>query len=275
MTPKGPPVTECSSTYHRFYCSFVSTELDGIISCTGPRADDFKCYWKEVGSLTSSRQRLARLNSHWSPVERDGPPMRKSFIHVEAIHEGRLALYQVEKDSTTFGILLRHDDGSQSEFDDFFASLLLAKLRYFTLPPAPPGQGESSSADSAAGLDANHTTTAIVDLFDKHLRYVGAGDKWDSHGRTHFQGLVHEFVRRGTRVEFCLPAFPCKSSNQDKVQGVMPDRGEQLALEHLHSFVEAIENVYKPGATLWVVSDGHVFSDCSKLSRQLCHRTTS
>jgi pyoverdine/dityrosine biosynthesis protein Dit1 len=52
---------------------------------------------------------------------------------------------------------------------------------------------------------------------------------------------VYEFVRRGARVEFCLPAFPCKSSNPEKVVAVVPDRGEQLALENLHSFVEAIE----------------------------------
>ncbi|KAK0724095.1 Pyoverdine/dityrosine biosynthesis protein-domain-containing protein, partial [Lasiosphaeris hirsuta] len=110
--------------------------------------------------------------------------------------------------------------------------------------------------------EARETTDKIVHLFDSWLRYAGTNDKWHSRGREYFFGCVFEFVQRRARLEFCLPAFPCKSSNQDKVFGVLPDRGEQLALEHLYSFLEAIAEVYDEGAKLWIVSDGHVFSDC-------------
>ncbi|KAJ5107931.1 hypothetical protein N7456_004606 [Penicillium angulare] len=60
----------------------------------------------------------------------------------------------------------------------------------------------------------------------------------------------------------CLPAFPCKSSNLEKVAGVLPDRGEELALRRLYSVLRQIESIYEPGAKLCIISDGHVFSDC-------------
>lgn len=65
-------------------------------------------------------------------------------------------------------------------------------------------------------------------------------------------------------VEFYLPAFPYKSPNPDKVVGGGPDMGEQLALEHFHSFAGAIERIYEPGAKIWIINDAHVFSDCGK-----------
>ena len=32
----------------------------------------------------------------------------------------------------------------------------------------------------------------------------------------------------------------------------------------LKKFVEEIEKIYDAGAKLWIISDGHVFSDCSE-----------
>ncbi|RAH49993.1 isocyanide synthase family protein [Aspergillus brunneoviolaceus CBS 621.78] len=60
----------------------------------------------------------------------------------------------------------------------------------------------------------------------------------------------------------CLPAFPCKSSNLNKVGGVGPDRGEELALRRLHEVLGRMQEIYVPGAYLCIISDGHVFSDC-------------
>src|SRR6185436_17323058 len=50
--------------------------------------------------------------------------------------------------------------------------------------------------------------------------------------------------------------------NLGKVSGANPDAGEALALRTLESFVKAVREIYGPGARLWVISDGHVFSDC-------------
>jgi pyoverdine/dityrosine biosynthesis protein Dit1 len=48
----------------------------------------------------------------------------------------------------------------------------------------------------------------------------------------------------------------------------MPDMAEHIALDVLRDFVNEVNKVYAPGATLWVISDGHVFSDCSKYTRR-------
>lgn len=59
-----------------------------------------------------------------------------------------------------------------------------------------------------------------------------------------------------------LPAFPCKSSNFDKVGGLVPDKGEELALRRLIKATQDAAKIYPPGMKVWIVSDGHVFSDC-------------
>lgn len=42
-----------------------------------------------------------------------------------------------------------------------------------------------------------------------------------------------------------------------------------IALTTLHNFVRSVEDIYKPGAEVLIVSDGHVFSDCSKSLRDI------
>jgi pyoverdine/dityrosine biosynthesis protein Dit1 len=115
--------------------------------------------------------------------------------------------------------------------------------------------------------DADVAADAIVHLFDTSLRYVGKHDKWLRGGQDVFRQQVRSFTSRGARVEFCLPAFPCKSSSTEKVLSQSPDRGEYVALSNLQRFLQEVEDVYGPGAKLWIISDGHVFSDCSEYGR--------
>ena len=44
----------------------------------------------------------------------------------------------------------------------------------------------------------------------------------------------------------------------------MPDLAENIALDVLYGFIKEVNAVYEPGATMWIINDGHVFSDCSK-----------
>jgi pyoverdine/dityrosine biosynthesis protein Dit1 len=136
-------------------------------------------------------------------------------------------------------------------FEEFFVQLILDQADLCT---------NSLSLPQTVGGDL--VIEQIVDLFDSYLRYQGKNDKWDQGGRAYFTERIRHFTIQNATIEFCLPAFPCKSSNRDKVTGPDPDRGEELALERLHGFVEAVERLYGPGARLWVISDGHVFSDC-------------
>ena len=174
-------------------------------------------------------------------------------------HGAELMIYESQEgapDEAVLGVILRQPHATEAELDHVLASLLLKNISLFTSLPPPN--------------DTEDLTNAIVNLFDTRLRYVTANDKWRSHGgREFFFKRVHDFVQRGAKLKFCLPAFPCKSSNPEKVSGVLPDRGEQVALEHLDSFLDSIERIYEPGAKLYVVSDGHVFSDCGKLLENL------
>ncbi|KAK4096577.1 cytochrome P450 [Parathielavia hyrcaniae] len=159
-------------------------------------------------------------------------------------------LHSVQHNSTAVTAHNQSSHAGQTAFDDFFARLIL------------------DQADLCVGTEGLHapetesTTQKLVDLFDSYLRYEGKDDKWTDTGRTYFTERIRHFTTRNLTIQFGLPAFPCKSSNLDKVTGRDPDRGEELALERLHGFVEAIERIYEPGAMLWIISDGHVFSDC-------------
>ncbi|KZF20230.1 hypothetical protein L228DRAFT_249912 [Xylona heveae TC161] len=110
--------------------------------------------------------------------------------------------------------------------------------------------------------NARYLSSIICGIFDQSLRNISRDDQWECGGRALFEDLAYRFISRGATVEFCLPAFPCKSSNTDKVTGYLPDKGEEIALKNLISFLRSVRKIYEPGAKLWVISDGHVFSDC-------------
>lgn len=104
----------------------------------------------------------------------------------------------------------------------------------------------------------------VADIFELKLKNVSKDDQWDVCGREKFLNRVYGFVQKDLPILLALPAFPCKSPNSKKVGGIMPDYAEHIALDVLRDFVMEVNKVYAPGATLWVISDGHVFSDCSK-----------
>uniref|UniRef100_A0A8H7TQC1 Pyoverdine/dityrosine biosynthesis protein n=1 Tax=Bionectria ochroleuca TaxID=29856 RepID=A0A8H7TQC1_BIOOC len=80
-------------------------------------------------------------------------------------------------------------------------------------------------------------------------------------GTSKFLPTIDHFVNEGKTVELCLPAFPFKSANKVyKVFGILPDKGEELALERLNRMCERIRGVYKPGAKLTILSDGVVYN---------------
>ncbi|KAE8393829.1 Pyoverdine/dityrosine biosynthesis protein-domain-containing protein [Aspergillus alliaceus] len=137
--------------------------------------------------------------------------------------------------------------------DKFFVELILARINVDVHLVSP---------QSKAAAPTDSTVEAIVSLFDAELRYRVPNDQWEAEGRAYFAAKVRFFVRHNLTLELCLPAFPCKSSNPDKVIGVLPDRGEEIALRQLHAFARNVKKVYPPGARISIISDGHVFSDC-------------
>lgn len=113
----------------------------------------------------------------------------------------------------------------------------------------------------------------VTEVFSKHLRNIAHGDLWNVGGKCYFENGILFYTARNAIIEMILPAFPCKSTCLDKVSGTTPDKGEELTLRSIHKFIQEAEKVYPPGVKFFIVSDGHVFSDCSKylalLPRQL------
>ena len=245
----------------RFYAAFARTRTGELITCTGPLHDNISKYWTEFSvALTSA----PLPPSDTGATENQSPqsPALSQIVKLPIeFQTGQCVVYE-SREETENGVVLGlmlgppHEMRMQVRSDEVLASLLLSNISLFTSTPS-----QNNSED---------LTNAIVNLFDTRLRYITKDDKWQSHGgRELFFKQVHDFVQRRAKLEFCLPAFPCKSSNPEKVSGVMPDRGEQVALEYLDSFLQTLENIYEPGAKLYLLSDGHVFSDCSKLPSSL------
>ncbi|KAL1413840.1 hypothetical protein Q8F55_001624 [Vanrija albida] len=143
------------------------------------------------------------------------------------------------------------------EGDGVDAARLSAYLTTLSLAAAesiPP-------TDAAKAPDTIPITDSITSVFERHLKYTPASDQWLPTGRARFVQSVERFVAANRPVEFVLPAFPCKSSNRNKVIGVLPDKGEELGLRTMKLFADAVSRVYAPGVVMRIVSDGHVFSD--------------
>jgi len=154
------------------------------------------------------------------------------------------------------GALVCHGSSHQisEQFHAWFEEFVVLRTTF------RPAQQVSVTAEP----DALKISETVADVFEKTLRNISSQDKWPSQGREYFINRVYGYVQRDARIELGLPAFPCKSPNKRKVSGSDPDMAERIAFHVLRDFVAKVTQVYPTGATLWIISDGHVFSDCSE-----------
>lgn len=167
-------------------------------------------------------------------------------------HSKILVYYKhFDAEMLTVGMILTKQD--ETDFSTWFIS---HTLQNFNL-----GRFSTSYQDSP---NQKYYTDIITELFEEHLRNIAINDEWETTGKEYFFEVVDFFTSRNIKLEACLPAFPCKSQNTLKVGGDLPDKGEELSFRHLKFFIDKVNKLYPPGIKLWIVSDGHVFSDCSK-----------
>ncbi|OBA26346.1 hypothetical protein HANVADRAFT_53217 [Hanseniaspora valbyensis NRRL Y-1626] len=136
------------------------------------------------------------------------------------------------------------------QFSDWFMYHLLevSKLDYFK---------------PSANFTSNNYHKIVADYFNTHLKNHIKNDLWEAEGQYSFIEKLKYFTERMLPIQAILPAFPCKSTNLQKVSGTEPDLGEAFALETLMEFCRDVKKkFYPPGFKIWIVSDGHVFSDC-------------
>jgi hypothetical protein len=225
-----------SSVYHRFRGHYQRHASGSLVSSVGHGGCQVHSIWSDI------RESLLVPTGCTKDTRR---------IPLDQLD---LVAYEIDNTNQSqlkHGILL--SKGESTPFDSFFSETILRQSTLLT--------------DKTPTTPSNHRNRIVellTDTFDAFLRNDVPNDAWATSGRSYFASRVEHLVSRNIPIEFILPAFPCKSSNTDKVAGKSPDLGEELALRRLHNFVKAIEKIYQPGAKIWIVSDGHVFSDCSK-----------
>lgn len=110
---------------------------------------------------------------------------------------------------------------------------------------------------------------SILKLLFTYRRALG-GKHEDSHYcdlcHSPFLTKIQRFITAKQPIHLVLPGFPAKSPNVNKVFGKLPDKGEQLALQFLHSLCESVKSLYVHGAHITICSDGHVFADLVEVS---------
>lgn len=253
------------ATLHgRVVCTYTRDEDMGLLFAEGKFASVVSSHWELFVANTDEHVASESLSVHgvtqrYVELARADVPQALAdvFAHFGPGDSGsdgkftfRISELKIAGEPQYRGIITA--DGPMNEFDVWFEALILgeAQLAKAGLPVV---------GNPAAVEDV---TSKITELFDMELRNVTHDDMWDAAGKSYFADRIRFFVARGATIEACLPAFPCKSSNTMKVAGSRPDKGEELALRRLLAFSKMIKEVYEPGIKIWIVSDGHVFSDC-------------
>jgi hypothetical protein len=247
------------SAYHNLQATYIRHNQGRPLRIIGIKAKEIQDTWYRV------QPQLCTSMKDASPESMG----RKSASNITArclqgdyfsLNLSKVAVYEVQqpdKNHVVGFILATEPENALNTFQKFFMSLLLSQIRLQWSPETQEGEYEILPKD-------NFYTQNIIQIFDSYLRFAGPNDEWNDGGPNYFEERVRFYTKRAVKIEFCFPAFPCKSSNPNKVAGTMPDRGEEIALMRLHNFVRKIESVYPPGAKVWIISDGHVFSDCSE-----------
>ncbi|KAL2167580.1 hypothetical protein VTG60DRAFT_1091 [Thermothelomyces hinnuleus] len=154
-------------------------------------------------------------------------------------------------------------------------------------PNTPPSQPEPNDGGSASvpttedgevqlaspttlppvNKDLDQLASDILDVvqrYGQHLPPAGSDGNSSNEwlGKPLFMGKVKAQLERGQAIRLILPAFPWKSINRvEKVTGILPDFGEELALYRLNQMCEDIKTVYPLGGQVYIATDGLVFDD--------------
>lgn len=119
-------------------------------------------------------------------------------------------------------------------------------------------EAHQDAASSASPAEA--TALRVLRTIEKYgVVSERENQSWD--GLSHFLPLVTQQVSNNEPIRMLLPGFPFKSPNAvDKVLGVLPDLGEELALARLNAICKSVAEVYEHGAQLDICSDGLVYN---------------
>ena len=234
------------STYSKFLCLYTRNLYSYELYCIQDKQNcQFTENWEELSNIL--KQKTGKINEHGvTEVEITAEEShRMTPFHNVAI---KVSEYQIGDENQIRGVITTVEN--ENSFNTWFIYHILCKIHV----------GYSSEPSVQSEVDYAELFTQY---FERNLKNTIQGDEWITmNGRQYFKERVCYFTSRHKRIECILPAFPCKSSNLKKVHGDVPDKGEELAFVNLINATKEISKFYPPGMKLWIVSDGHVFSDC-------------
>jgi len=265
------PLNKALSTYHCVNALYWRNASGELLAIEGSNSKTFSEAWKELRDDVCSTERA------WASLELPSGKKIKTLqitTVIPALLDIRSSFppsYQQEEISTqvseieqenslTLGIVVSRPKSIKPDGFSIWAERFILLETEF--------QPFNSIGTSSAPWEKQHreVCNTIAEIFERRLKNVSKNDQWGNGGRELFLNRVFGYVDKNLPIQCALPAFPCKSPNPNKVGGIMPDLAEHIAMDVLHEFIKEVSSVYEPGATMWVINDGHVFSDCSKSS---------
>ncbi|EFW13625.1 dityrosine synthesis enzyme [Coccidioides posadasii str. Silveira] len=255
-----PTLNKGSSVYHSTYALYWRDSNGKLLAVEGNGSKEVRQawpqLWEELSASTTDRT-TTKLPSG-RQIDRFKIELGLPILSDGGRLESGGQTTQIRELQRSNGLTLGHvsseqgNNSTNADLHTWFEEFLLLRTEFTPF-----------NAISESNCEARRISVQISDLFDAKLRNCPPNDQWSSGGgREYFLNRVYGFVDKGVPVIFCLPAFPCKSSNPQKVGGTYPDAAEYYALVTMLEFLRAVSAIYKPGAILWLISDGHVFSDC-------------
>ena len=230
--------------YDRLVAIYSRTHQGDLIQCFGGDGHTVHSIWSAIrAQLNLQEFKSYRLLPN---IALDEQNASSQLINIHELHQ--------TDSSVIVGVALRLGSGlSNSYFDEYFCNLLVQQIEQL-----------SNVLVAEQAITNASVAEQVVDLLNDELLVHPSNSQWNTVGREYLLQRVSFFTSRGLTIEMCLPAFPCKSSNPNKVAGALPDRGEELALRRLYAISRKLKSIYEPGVRICIISDGHVFSDCSE-----------
>jgi hypothetical protein len=252
-----------TSPYHSIGALFCRGSHGDLLSVEGGSADQIAHNWSELREMVAT-------NTHTTTILPSGTYITTTVIDASSSESLKLCTtssshshavretYRADQGHHV-GLVRCNTTQIEEDFSAFREWLEIFILLETSLKPSswPPLLEDTKTIQ---------TTESITSLFAATLKNVASNDEWDM-GIDLFKRRVADFVVRKERIQMALPAFPCKSPSSRKVGTQIPDMAEIIALRTLHRFSQAVKAIYPPGVAIWIVSDGHVFSDCSEYHR--------
>lgn len=215
-----------NSTYSRFLSIYTRTMEYDLLSQESKGGFDLENVWNFImqkvlyqmtkpstqddGSYSKYLVQTADFND-------EDIPERWQDCEYIVIYEHRLL-----NENQVRGLILASYDNEEdkfAEFHEWFAKVVIRDSRLHLSYSEYLGKVDIDLA----------VATTVADFFKENLLNTTEQDEWGDKGRDHFIGKLSYFTKRNKMIEAVLPAFPCKSSNLNKVAGTIPDLGEEMA----------------------------------------------